>query len=258
MVSTPISTEGFLISRSWRDTSSGISLELWIVTRTLPVCVTITGQEAVMFLERAVPAHASRRQSVHLKSLSGVPVDALYYSQQSALVAERSALRSSGALPLEADVKPVERYLMERFVTGGLAISGPAFRRGGILHFKNPRISAGEFVPRLSLLSLDIETDGFSGPLLSIAGATPNQGRVFIVDAEAARRDEVDETEHVIFLPDEAAVLRAFCEWVQIVDPDLLIGWNVVDFDMDYLAKLATRLQIPLALGREGKVSPRA
>lgn len=248
------SIEGFLLSRNWRDTPKGISMDLWIVTDSQPVCVTMTGQEVVMFVERGVPANASRRQALDLKSLAGTPVDALYFSQQSALTTERERLRRDGILPFEADVKPVERFLMERFVTGGLKVTGAAFEQAGVLHFANPRISNAEFVPRLSILSMDVETDGFTGPLLSIAGATSTGGRVFIVrNGEPPKEAAEASVNHVIFLPDEASVLRAFCEWVQSVDPDLLIGWNVVDFDLDYLAKLARRLRVPLALGRQGK-----
>jgi DNA polymerase-2 len=49
---------------------------------------------------------------------------------------------------------------------------------------------------------------------------------------------------------DEAGALHAFCARVKALDPDILTGWNVVDFDLAVLARIAARLRVPLALGR--------
>ena len=42
-----------------------------------------------------------------------------------------------------------------------------------------------------------------------------------------------------------------FCARVNEVDPDVLIGWNVIDFDLTVLQRIAARLRHPLLLGRE-------
>lgn len=244
----------FLLQKKWRDTPRGIELELWAASPEGPLHVIVTGQEAVMFVEAGVSARASRRQQVQLRSLTGKPVEALYFHRQRDLVDERQRLRANGIQPAEADVKPVERFLMERFITGGLLVSGPAIQRDGVLEFRNPRLSMGENHPSLSMLSLDIETDGFDGPLLSIAGATRQESRAFIVQGEARCSPE-SSPEHVSFHRDEKSTLLEFLAWVRDVDPDLLVGWNVVDFDFEYLCKLAQRLSVPFRLGRGGRIA---
>lgn len=40
--------------------------------------------------------------------------------------------------------------------------------------------------------------------------------------------------------------------WMALHDPDAIIGWNVVQFDMRILHEHARRLGIPLLLGRGG------
>lgn len=239
------SYRGFLLLKQWRDTREGLIFDLWAASDGPPLHVMLTEREAVMFVERQVEARCDRREPVDLRTLEGVEVDALYFRRQRDLVFERERLRQQGIHPCEADIKPVERFLMERFVTGGIAIEGRPEERDGVLHFHNPRITSCEYEPQLSILSLDIETDGFDGPLLSLAGATRLDSRVFLVGP----RPSVHPA-HLSFHPDEAGALRAFLDWVTAEDPDVLVGWNVVDFDLDYLVKLARRLRIPLSLGR--------
>ncbi|MGH8322629.1 MAG: DNA polymerase II, partial [Steroidobacteraceae bacterium] len=50
---------------------------------------------------------------------------------------------------------------------------------------------------------------------------------------------------------DEAAALEAFCMRITAIDPDVLTGWNVIDFDLTVLEKIATRLRQPFRLGRD-------
>jgi DNA polymerase-2 len=45
-------------------------------------------------------------------------------------------------------------------------------------------------------------------------------------------------------------LLLAFCRRVRELDPDVLTGWNVVDFDLAVLDRLARRAGVPLLLGR--------
>ena len=52
---------------------------------------------------------------------------------------------------------------------------------------------------------------------------------------------------------DERALLIHLFEYVARVDPDVLTGWNVIDFDLDYLGRKADRLGVEFALGRGGE-----
>lgn len=261
------SHQGFLLSRSYRDGRAGLELEMWGKGDDLPLLIRLHRQEAVLFVERHQAARAARRASVELLSLWGRPVDALYFERQRDLVAERSALRERGIFPFESDIKPVERFLMERFVLGSFTATGPSTVQNGVRVFREPRIQASDYQPQLSALSLDIETVGLTGKLLSLAGifrparrssdavsAAPNQqqaARVFLVEQPGTARLAARPAE-VLVCPDERTALLEFCRWVCQVDPDLLLGWNVIDFDLDYLAKLAGRLRVPLTLGRAG------
>ena len=164
--------DAFLLSRQWRDENDGVELVLWARAAEAPVRVRVSRQEAVMFVLRTTTTFAGRRVPRPLTTFDGRPVDAVYFRSQRALVEERQRLREAGETTLESDVKPSDRYVMERFVTGALHIEGPCHERRGVLFFENPRIKTSDAKVALSVLALDLETDGFGGPLLSAALAT--------------------------------------------------------------------------------------
>lgn len=242
----PVTIEALLLSRDWRETGAGVEIVLWARAAETPVRARFTGIEPVMFVPRELPAHADRRVGRPLTTPHGAPVDALYFRSQRRMIDERDRLRRLGHEAFESDVKPHERFLMERFITGALRLEGPAEPREGVLHFTNPAIKGASVTVPLSSLSLDLETDGFDGPILSAAIATPTMERVFVTARGVDR-------EPIVFVPDERALLIALFEAIRTVDPDVLVGWNVVDFDLAVLERRARELRVDFALGRAGE-----
>lgn len=230
--------DAFLLSREWRDGDEGVEVVLWARAEEAPVRIRLARQEAVMFVPREVDAHADRRVPRPLRAFDGRPVDALYFRSQRALVDERQRLRGAMQETLEADVKPSDRFVMERFVTGGMHVEGPCRERRGVLHFEGARVRAApDLRPELRVLSLDIETDDLGGPLLSAAVVTKEHEAVFV------RGPDLDE---------RALLLRLFAEIVRL-DPDVLCGWNVTEFDLTVLDARCRALGIPFAIGRAGE-----
>jgi DNA polymerase-2 len=238
--------DAFLLSREWRDGDAGVEIVLWARAADLPVRARFSRIEAVMFVPRSADARADRRASRPLTAPDGVPVDALYFRSQRRLVEERDRLRASGGVAFESDVKPHERFLMERFVTGSMQLRGAGTVRGGVLHLDDPSIKTADVRPALSVLSLDLETDGFDGPILSAALVTRDHERVFV-------RGTGTDHDAVRFVPDEGALLAALFAEVRALDPDLIVGWNVVEFDLAVLETRARIHRMPLAIGRAGE-----
>jgi DNA polymerase-2 len=161
-------------------------------------------------------------------------------------------LLATRVFPFESDVKPSDRFLMERFVTGALRIEGPAERRHGVLRFDNPRVTTADLRVDLSLLALDNETDGRDGPLLSAALATPEHERVFVRGRRPPTWSAGDHPT-ITFVSDERALLSAFFAAIVEIDPDVVCGWNVVEFDLAVLEARARQHRVPFALGRAGE-----
>jgi DNA polymerase II len=254
-----LSLAGFLLSRHWRDQPDGVELEYWFRTDEGTVQVSVTGEQSVFFVRDseldaarlAVPGLSGGQvKSLPLKAFDGEPLSGVYFRSHRRARRVSDHLIQAGIDPLEADINPAERYLMERFVTGGAFLQGQASRRGRHLQVKNPRLKGVAFQPRLRVVSFDIETAMEGLELYSIAvhgyDDEGEQRRVFMVGRGASQ-------DYVHSCRDQEAVLVEFLRWLEHYDPDVLIGWNVVNFDTWYLQRLADALGRKLTLGRGGR-----
>lgn len=248
-----VKTKGFLLTRQWIETDQGLDLVYWIAAEKGPLKITLTGQEAVFFvaaaeLHQTLKILASmggwRHAAVKLENFELKPVVALYCRSQRMLLNARTRLMQSGITPLEADIRPTDRYLMERFITGPLAAEGPVQQATCFTSMLNPVIRADQFHPALKIVSLDIETSVTDNTLYSIAVMSEQESRVFMV------AEENSESEMIEYLLDEKSVIASFLTWIEMVDPDVLIGWSLVNFDLWFLQERADRLRLPFDLGR--------
>ncbi len=239
---------GFLLTVEWRDTSKGVELVLWAATPDGPVRARVTGQEAVMFVRREEQLASGRRVPKPLQTRDHLPVDAVYFTSQRALVAERERLRAEGGLTFEADLKPSNRFTMERFLRGGVAFHGVPQAREGFLEVNEPQVVAADVKVALRALSLDVETDGWDGALLSVALAADGLEHVFLM-----RPSEEPAPPGRSHFTEEKALLEAVFAEVRRFDPDALLGWNVVDFDLRVLQTRAHANDLSFSIGRAGE-----
>jgi DNA polymerase-2 len=249
--------EGFLLTRNWRDTPGGIELEFWFSTAEGPLCALVRGEHSVFFLPESALQQARavlgetpglEVKPVKLRSFAMEPVVGLYFRQYRQARRAADQLRASGLDPLEADINPADRYLMERFVAGSACLQGEVRRRGRFLLLEDPAVKAGTYLPALKVVSFDIETAMEGLHLYSIAvhgKSDAGEVRKVFMLGEGATQDYVDTC------ATQEAVLQAFLDWIVEYDPDVLIGWNVVNFDTRYLQRVADYLGRRLLLGRE-------
>ena len=147
----------------------------------------------------------------------------------------------------EADVRFASRYLIERGIKAGCEIDGAARAASGIdCVFDNPTVRPAAVDLQPKVLAFDIETDPEAQRLLAISLYAPGIDEVLIVDPDGRRMPE-----RAVRCADEAAALDAFCDRIRADDPDVLTGWNTIDFDLTALQRIAARLRHPLNLGRE-------
>jgi len=184
----------------------------------------------------------SRKQSFAGEALTkievGVPQDA---------PAVRDALHAQGVSTYEADIRFAMRYLIDRGIKGGVEICGVSEAgRGTQLVFDNPQLTPAEVSVDVRVLSFDIETNANADKLLAIACYGEGVDEVVVVDPEGR-----DMPAQAVGVRNERSALVHFCELVQRFDPDVLTGWNVIDFDLSVLARIAKRVKVDLQLGRE-------
>ena len=244
--------DAFILTRQWRDGSGGLELTFWARGDDGPVKVEFDGERAVCFVERdagaGTVAAADERKALALATLAGKPVDGLYFRRQADLVSARSSLRAEGVRTYEADLKPSDRYLMERFVTGAFTLTGTVEGRGTYRTMRNPKVRASEYRPRLEWVALDIETQGLTGALYCIGVHGPSESRVFMVGDPGPG----PAADNIVPCADEREALARLFAWLAQEDPDLILGWNVVGFDLDFLQARAQSLGVAFDVGRGG------
>ena len=155
-------------------------------------------------------------------------------------------LRQRGIRCYEADLRLPARYRIDRGIRAGIEIDGP--ERPGTdvdVVFVDPEVRPADVTPSLRVLSLDIETDPSAQRLLSVALASGSQSSVLIVRPPGGRIPA-----GATGYPSERALVAALVVRVREMDPDVLTGWNVIDFDLAVLERVARRVGVPLTLGR--------
>lgn len=163
-------------------------------------------------------------------------------------IAERLA---AGGIPAyEADVPFAWRPLIARGIRASLALDGaprePTRAEAGVdVVFDDPDLAPADWTPALTVLSLDIETDPRATRVLSVGLAGCGAAEVLVVGAPAP--DDPPETRCV---PDERTLLERTAARIRELDPDVLTGWNVIDFDFAVLARRAEALSVPFEFGR--------
>lgn len=91
----------------------------------------------------------------------------------------------------------------------------------------------------LRRMQLDIET-------LSL-NPRDDDGAIVMIALKQGEHEEV-----LILESDERDLLLRFSDAIQRLDPDVIEGHNVFNFDLPYLIERARRWQVPLRLGRDG------
>ncbi|WP_376786533.1 DNA polymerase II [Comamonas jiangduensis] len=249
---------GFILTRNWRDTSAGTEIEYWLATDAGPLKVVLPQQTSVAFVEAQHKAVVQAQllgssdmylKELDLKSFQNQHVLGIYAKQFRQLGKLARALQPQGIALYEADVRPHERYLMERFITAGVEVHGGQLANSVCTDCK--LLPAPDFRPKLKLVSLDIETSQHQA-LYSIALDGMAERVVFMLgEPEDGAAVPTDFVLH--YFASRKAMIEALNDWFELHDPDVIIGWNVVQFDLRVLQKNADDANVPLLLGRERK-----
>ena len=210
------------------------------------------GRETPHFYVEATDAARAREQGARRQvstdrvALGGAPVVRVEVPTPADTPPLRERLARAGIRTHEADVRFAMRYLIDRGIRGSLAIRGEARpdSEGGVV-FEEPDVTPADWSPRLRVLSFDIETDPKAQRLLAIAlhGCGASEVLLLTPDGMSCPPDASPFAR-------ERDLLAGFCARVRAIDPDVITGWNVLEFDLPVLQRLAGRAGVPLELGR--------
>ena len=250
---------GFILQASYRVMSGGDGRRAPVVQlygrleNGQSFLVRDDRQRPHFYVRASDAAKAARLRAGHLsptdrRTFDGDPVVRIETEVPSDVPPLRDRLHEGGIETFEADVRFATRYLIERGIKGGCEIEGEAAASvGGLARvFDNPVVRPADVSVEPRVLSFDIETDSKSERLLAISLFAPGVDEVLIVDGSDRAMPE-----RATRCPTELAALDLFAERLRAFDPDVITGWNIIDFDLTVLEAIAARLGYPMHLGRE-------
>ncbi|QLK46616.1 DNA polymerase II [Vibrio owensii] len=250
--------QGFLLTRQARDIKGQTQIELWLSTENGPTQLLIQGERPVFFIEQAqieqTKQFAAAKQiavdmrPLELKNFQLTPLAACYTQTTKDAFALQDELKQNDIVHFEGDVRLADRYLMERFIKGSMEFTGNLQYRNGFQRVQNAKCRTGEYQPKLHVVSLDLECSE-KGILYSIGLDSPVDSRVIMI----GEPEQADTP--IQWVKDEKALLDALIAWFKQFDPDVIVGWNVIDFDFRLLHKRAEWHNMKLILGRADQPS---
>lgn len=254
------SAKVFILTGEWQDIRGKNVLKFIGTSDELATVELIFPNTPVFFIERkSIMSNLSipyNRKEVELKNFDDKEVDALYFNTQRDLKTASEELEKMGIPTFESDVDPARRFLMERFINAQVKVEGVCYQKNNLASFTNPKIEPCEFTPKLLIASIDIETGAQNSQLYSIAvhlSGKEEEKKVFIVSDKKEKLPA-----HISTYPDEKELILSFMKWFNKKDPDVIIGWHVIGFDLMFLENKCKEFNISFDIARaDGRVSLR-
>ncbi len=268
---------GFILTSESRDTGGRCELCYYLITDEGPALAVIENHKPLFFIRADTsPVFTERyeRRSLELTDFSGNPADALYFQSLKDFFDAKRFLRQQGVTLYESDVRAEDRFLMERFIRGSVKVEGVPEKKGSLTVFRNPVLKrGGDYRPAFRTLSLDIET-GRDGSVYSSAFHVKDKyneiRKVFIrkdspaedtdkysmqkgaLDSNPPRSsgDGIKHDSWIEYCISEKHLIESVVDFIRNSDPDIIIGWHVIGFDLEFIERRGGYYRIPLRIGR--------
>lgn len=251
--------QGFILSRGQIERNRKTYIELWLSTDDGPRKLVTSAQQSILFvsqsdIETAITLinRAGFKVTVKpltLKTFQQQPVSGLYFASLSEFYRCRDQLRTAGIICFEDDIRLSERYLMERYIYA--AASFVSDESVGLVA-QNAKLKPSKYIPSFSVLSLDIECSE-KGELYSVGLALDKkQAKADVVIMIGnSQHDPKSDCVYIRWVENERDLLLALNDTIKSLDPDILVGWNVINFDFKILVERAEVCKVKLNFSRD-------
>ena len=250
------SAKVFILTGEWFDIKGKNLIRLYGISEELgPVELNYDKVKPVFFVNTEISLNGINvnysRKQLKLSSFEGNKVDAVYFNTQRDLKIAAEFLDLKNIITYESDIDPVKRFLMERFINVQAVVAGEARKRDTLTTFNNPKILPCDIIPQFVIASIDIETGIKDDALYSIAvhvtGRSGEYKKVFMIGTGSNKLPD-----YITLSETEKELLNEFSLWFKKIDPDIIIGWHVIGFDLMFLEKKYQALNVPFDLARDG------
>ncbi|WP_144206516.1 DNA polymerase II [Shewanella donghaensis] len=245
--------KGRVLTRHSAFRDGRLVLQYYLKTAVGAVLIEVEAAEVVCFCRQADMAiinghikQAIRIEPVQLKNFKHEDIACIYLKSPSI---QRQLMRIANDFGIEiyeADIRAEQRFLIERFIAFDAEFIVTETQNNNMLPIFNAvkaRTTVSDI--KLSMISLDFECSP-TGELYSVGLYGEDYQLVIMVG------DKEESENYIQWVSNEVELIHRLIEWFSEYDPDVIIGWAVVTFDLALLYKRCLQHHIPLKIGRGG------
>ena len=161
------SQHGFLLTQQALDISTSPQIQLWLSTDNGPVKLNIDKQQPLFFIKESDLAQSQevllagqvqyQAKKLPMTTFDQEQIFALYFRNIKQSRSANYLLKQVNIISFESDFRLDQRYLMERFICGGIEFSGTPRPQQDYCIYDQVKIRPSDYTPKLTVLSLDIE-----------------------------------------------------------------------------------------------------
>ena len=159
----------------------------------------------------------------------------------------RKLFEQNAILCYEADIRFTQQFLIDHGILRSMDIEGEFTTDAFVSRiYHEPTLTPVDWYPELRVLSIDIETsmDGKQLYCIGLSCLSDHyRNESLVVSSE-------EKLKRAKIFPDEKSLLEHFRQEIIIIDPDIITGWNVIDFDLAFLRKKFEQYKIPFQMAR--------
>ncbi len=240
--------KGFIVDASYRIIHGKSFVSLFGRSEEGEAFLVLSQYRPYFFIKTSDLAQAQNledfdSEEVGFKDFQGHEVVKVLVDIPSDVAVLRKMFEPEGIQCYEADIQYSRRFLIDLKIHIFVDVQGDYSYQGDMKVYTNPELKPLDpvFVP-LKLLALDIETDSRARGIYSVSLVCGNFKKVLIVSEKKLKNSESFET--------EKELLERFFLLIRELDPDLILGWHLIDFDMKVIKKRCQKLEVPFVLGR--------
>jgi len=241
--------KGFIVDSDYTDLDGQTYVQLFGRLENEESFVVLNKFEPYFFIkekDRAKTKNLLKEfvvEEVKLKSFHDEEVFKVSGKSQEAINTLVKVLHEEEIQTFESDLRPHIRFVIDNDLKGSIEIKGEYESSERVDRvYRGAEVSSASYSPKLKILSLDIETSGDRKKLFCIGMYSENYERTFMVGKK--------KVQGVISCKDEEECLEKFKKEVLEFDPDIITGWNLIDFDLKDLSDRFKKHKIPFDIAR--------
>ncbi len=241
--------KGFIVDADYENIEGKTQIRLFGRLENDQSFVSIHWLEPYFFIKKSDEPKAKKllskfkTENVDFSNFEGKEVIKISAENQTELNKLSSLLHKMEIENYESDIKPVSRFMMDMNLLGSLEINGD-YESSEMIDrvYKNAQVKPSDFKPKLKIISIDTESSKDIGSLFCIGLYSENYEKNFLVSSQKVK--------NAVSCKTEEECLEKFKEELIKFDPDIITGWNMIDFDLAFLKNLFKKHKIPFNIGR--------